>query len=111
MIPEPDVMHLKMNQLDRWQKMRRYSTEFWNRWRDEYIATLQPRGKWRASEENIKLGQLVLVKNDNAPSSAWELARVVAVHPDRAGLVRNVTLRRGKHEYQRSVQKICPLPN
>ncbi|XP_038116638.1 uncharacterized protein LOC119768917 [Culex quinquefasciatus] len=111
MIPEPDVMHLKMNQLDRWQKMQRYSTEFWNRWRDEYIATLQPRGKWRASEENIKPGQLVLVKNDNAPPSAWELARVVAVHPDRAGLVRNVTLRRGKHEYQRSVQKICPLPN
>lgn len=111
LLPEPDVTHLKMNQLDRWQKVQRYTEEFWQRWRDEYIATLQPRGKWKTKQENLKPGNLVLVKNDNSPPSAWELARIVAVHPDQQGLVRNVTLRRGKSEYQRSVQKLCPLPD
>lgn len=111
LLPEPDVTHLKVNQLDSWQKVQRLTVEFWNRWRDEYIATLQPRGKWRNRRDNIKPDQLVLVKNDNTPPSAWELARVVAVHPDKHGLVRTVTLRRGKSEYQRPVQKLCPLPD
>ncbi|XP_062703957.1 uncharacterized protein LOC134286361 [Aedes albopictus] len=111
LLPEPDVTHLKMNQLDRWQRVQRYTEEFWRRWRDEYIATLQPRGKWKTKQENLKPGHLVLVKNDNSPPSAWEMARIVAVHPDQQGLVRNVTLRRGKSEYQRSVQKLCPLPD
>ncbi|XP_062533921.1 uncharacterized protein LOC134202933 [Armigeres subalbatus] len=109
-LPEPDVTHLRMNMLDRWQRVQRYTQDFWQRWRDEYIATLQPRGKWKTKEQNLNPGQLVLVKNDNCPPSAWELARIVAVHPDQQGLVRNVTLRRGKSEYQRSVQKLCPLP-
>lgn len=111
MLPNLDVSHLKLNQLDRWQCVQRYTAEFWRRWRDEYLATLQPRGKWRSTHDNIKPDQLVLVKNDNLPPLAWELARVIAVHPDQQGHVRNVTLRRGKTEYQRSVQKICPLPD
>ncbi|XP_065094995.1 uncharacterized protein LOC135716231 [Ochlerotatus camptorhynchus] len=111
LLPEPDDTHLKVNQLDHWQKVQRYTVEFWNRWRDEYIATLQPRGKWKNTRDNIKLDQLVLVKNDNTPPSAWELTRVSAVHPDKHGLVRTVTLRRGKSQYQRPVQKLCPLPD
>ncbi|XP_058446192.1 uncharacterized protein LOC131427220 [Malaya genurostris] len=111
MLPEPEVTHLKVNYLDRWKMVQRYTEEFWRRWRDEYMATLQPRGKWKMKQDNLKLGSLVLVKNDNSPPSTWDLARIVAVHPDQQGLVRNVTLRRGKSEYQRSVQKLCPLPD
>ncbi|XP_053686658.1 uncharacterized protein LOC128736205 [Sabethes cyaneus] len=111
LLPEPDVSRVQMNRLDHWEKVQRYTIEFWNRWRNEYLATLQSRGKWRTRQENIKPGQLVLVKSDNVPPSAWELARVSAVHPDQQGLVRIVTLRRGKTEYQRPVQKLCPLPD
>lgn len=52
----------------------------------------------------------MLVKNDNAPPTQWELARIVKLHPDASGVVRTVKLRRGQAEYLRPVQKICVLP-
>ncbi|XP_065088590.1 uncharacterized protein LOC135710068 [Ochlerotatus camptorhynchus] len=109
LIPEPDVQHIPSNRLDKWQLVQKYSDEVWKRWRDEYVATLQPRTKWRVTETNVKEDQLVLVKNENAPPAQWELARIVKLHPDAAGIVRTVTLRRGQAEYQRPVQKVCIL--
>ncbi|XP_038106574.1 uncharacterized protein LOC119766211 [Culex quinquefasciatus] len=110
LIPEPGVQHLPMNRLDKWQLVHRHTTDIWSRWRDEYLAHLQPRTKWRTTETNVKEDQLVLVKNDNAPPTQWELARIVKLHPDASGVVRTVTLRRGQAEYLRTVQKICVLP-
>nr|XP_029710293.1 uncharacterized protein LOC109623019 [Aedes albopictus] len=86
------------------------SVQIWSRWKDEYLASLQPRTKWRSVHPNISVGQLVLVKNDNAPPTQWELARVQEVHPDVSGVVRTVTLRRGTTVYQRPIHKLCVLP-
>lgn len=110
LIPEPDVSRIPTNRLDMWQRMHKQTIEVWRRWRDEYLSSLQPRAKWRASEQNVKENQLVLVKNDNTPPAQWELARISEVHPDSTAIVRTVTLRRGQAEYLRPVQKICPLP-
>ncbi|XP_062712285.1 uncharacterized protein LOC115269273 [Aedes albopictus] len=109
LIPEPGVRHIPVNRLDRWQALQKHTEEIWRRWREEYVATLQPRTKWRTTEENVKENQLVLVKNENVPPAQWELARIVKLHPDPSGIVRTVTLRRGQIEYQRPVQKVCVL--
>ncbi|XP_058446157.1 uncharacterized protein LOC131427192 [Malaya genurostris] len=110
LIPEPNTSHVPENRLDRYQRLRRYTADIWERWRSEYLATLQPRNKWRTIQENIKIGDLVLVKTDNTPPAFWELARVVAVHPDANGIVRNVTLWRAQTQYQRPIQKLVVLP-
>ncbi|XP_062704253.1 uncharacterized protein LOC109622039 [Aedes albopictus] len=110
LIPEPDVRHIPRNRLDQWQDMQHRSVQIWSRWKDEYLASLQPRTKWRSVHPNISVGQLVLVKNDNAPPTQWELARVQEVHPDVSGVVRTVTLRRGTTVYQRPIHKLCVLP-
>lgn len=110
LLPESDISHIKEGRLDRWQRVQRHVDEIWARWRDEYVATLQPRNKWQAVQQNLDPGQLVLIKNENTPPAAWELARIVATHPDPYGVVRNVTVRRGEKEYQRPVHKLVPLP-
>lgn len=110
LLPQPDVSHVPENRLDRWQRIQKYTTSIWDRWRDEYVATLQPRNKWHAVQQNLRSGQLVLIKNENSPPATWDLARVVDTHPDRFGIVRTVTLRRGQLEYQRPVQKLVLLP-
>ncbi|XP_038107028.1 uncharacterized protein LOC119766511 [Culex quinquefasciatus] len=110
LLPEPDVSHIKEGRLDKWQRIQRHVDEIWARWRDEYVATLQPRNKWQTVQQNLDPGQLVLIKNENTPPAAWELARIVAAHPDPYGVVRNVTVRRGEKEYQRPVHKLVPLP-
>lgn len=110
LIPEPDLQHIPRNRLDQWQSIQQRSVQIWSRWKDEYLASLQPRTKWRSFQSNLSVGQLVLVKNDNAPPTQWELARVDAVHPDASGVVRTVTLRRGSTIYQRPIHKLCVLP-
>ncbi|XP_039435277.1 uncharacterized protein LOC120417340 [Culex pipiens pallens] len=110
LLPEPDISHIKEGRLDMWQRIQRHVDEIWARWRDEYVATLQPRNKWQTVQQNLDPGQLVLIKNENTPPASWELARIVAAHPDPYGVVRNVTVRRGEKEYQRPVHKLVPLP-
>ncbi|XP_058455597.1 uncharacterized protein LOC131432958 [Malaya genurostris] len=110
LIPEPSVLNITENRLDRYQRLCRYVEEFWDRWKGEFLATLQPRSKWRGVQANLKIGDLVIVKNDNTPPAYWELARVIAVHPDRNGIVRNVTLSKGQTEYQRPIHKLVVLP-
>lgn len=109
LIPEPGIKHLPVNRLDMYQRLQRYTDEIWRRWQDEYLATLQSRHKWSGTQPNLKVGQLVTIKNENLPPSQWEMARISEVHPDKEGRVRTVTLRRGQTELQRSVNKICPL--
>ncbi|XP_065075161.1 uncharacterized protein LOC135698941 [Ochlerotatus camptorhynchus] len=38
LIPEPDVRHIPMNRLDKWQLLHKHTAEIWRRWRD--------RNKW-----------------------------------------------------------------
>lgn len=52
---------------------------FWSRWSNEYLTTLQRRGRWRANSASIRVGTLVLLKEDNIPSQHWRLGRIVEV--------------------------------
>ncbi|XP_055543704.1 uncharacterized protein LOC129729231 [Wyeomyia smithii] len=110
LIPEPDLRYISSNRLDKWKLLQKQTVEIWRRWRDEYLSNLQLRTKWQITKANVQENQLVLVKNDNAPPTQWELARVKKVHPDSVGIVRTVTLQRGQAEYQRPIQRICLLP-
>lgn len=110
-VPEPNLQHLPINRLDRWQLISKMYSHFWDRWHLEYLHTLQQRSKWHRPVENIELNTLVLVKNENHPPNKWPLARVVKVHPGPDGVVRTVTLRNANGLFQRPVIKLCPLPN
>lgn len=45
LIPEPSLLSLKENTLDRFQKIQRGVQEFWKRFNIEYLHTLHPRKK------------------------------------------------------------------
>lgn len=111
LLPEPSVPSVPINRLDSWKVLQKQVEDIWQRWRNEYVSSLQPRAKWQETRDNLEVNRLVLVKNENTPPAQWELARVVSVHPDRYGVVRTVTLRRGSSEYQRPIQKLVPLPS
>ncbi|XP_053685681.1 uncharacterized protein LOC128735210 [Sabethes cyaneus] len=111
LVPEPEVRSIPTNRLDQWQRVQQATEVVWNRWKDEYLNTLQPRGKWRTVQPNVLIDQLVLVKNENAPPTQWELARVIEVHADAEGVVRTVTLKRGQTLYKRPIHKLCILPS
>lgn len=93
-----------------WDQRRGLLKHFWIRWKNEYLTTLQQRKKWRREKENVKVGQLVLLKDEDQPPSFWKLARIKELLPGKDGLVRNVIVETEKSIFKRPIQKICVLP-
>lgn len=97
--------------VDRYKLMHALGQSFWKRWTEEYLHTLQQRTKWRRSQPNLEVGDLVLVVEDTPPT-LWSTARVVKVHPGQDGLVRTADLifAGKKRKVTRPIQKLVLLP-
>ncbi|XP_060596015.1 uncharacterized protein LOC132750093 [Ruditapes philippinarum] len=77
----------------RWRRIQYLANEFWNRWRTEYLNNLQVRSKWISAKRNIKVNDVVLVKDENMPRNKWRMAVVETANPDSDGMVRKVSVK------------------
>ena len=82
----------------RWRVVQQLANEFWQRWRKEYLHTLQVRQKWVEKVPGVSVGDVVLVKED-CPRNSWPLARVVECIESHDGEVRSVRLLIGKRHH------------
>ena len=71
-----------------WKQAQYISDLFWRRWMREYLPMLQERQKGQQPKENMKVGDVVLLADENYPRRQWPLARIVEVIPSKDGLVR-----------------------
>lgn len=111
MYPENDVCNIPRNRLKFWQLGLQIKQSFWKMWYKHYINVLQNRPKWLNILPNIKIGSLVILKEDNVPTMYWPMARVVNVFPGHDGHVRAVEVRTSNGKtHTRSILKICILP-
>ena len=95
---------------ERWKLIQKMKKDFWNSWSTEYLSRLQQRSKWKNIQNNIKVGELVLIKEPIDPSK-WPLARILEVHPGKDDAVRVVTmLKAGGTTIKRSIHNIIPIP-
>ena len=78
--------------------VQQLANEFWQRWRKEYLHTLQVRQKWVEKVPGVSVGDVVLVKED-CPRNSWPLARVVECVESHDGEVRSVRLLIGKRHH------------
>lgn len=93
------------------RKVQYWHQHLWRVWQTDYINHLQCRGRWATEGENLKINDVVLIKEDNLAPAHWSMAQVDQVHPGNDGHVRNVTLRLASGATtQRAVQKLCKLP-
>jgi hypothetical protein len=109
--PEPNLEHVKLNRLSRWQLLQRMHQSFWDRWHREYLHTLQQRSKWHKPQTDLSRGTLVLIKNDQVPPLQWNLGRVEDIHPGADGVIRVATVKTNGGSFRRPVVKLCPLPS
>ena len=105
-IPEPSLISLQEYRLARWQLVQRVSEHFWKRWMVEYLLELQKRFKWEKTKNNIKTGDLVLIRDDKLPKATWNLGRVLTCHPGKDGLVRVVTIKTVSGIYKRPITQL-----
>ena len=88
-----------------------HTQEFWRRFQLEYIPLLQKRARWLHAEQNFAVGDLVLMKDKDAPRYQWKKARIVKTLPNTTdGLVRRVRLRLAdRSELERDIRYLCQL--
>ncbi|XP_048483697.1 uncharacterized protein LOC125488552 isoform X1 [Plutella xylostella] len=111
MYPEKNVSDIPQNRLKFWQLCTSLKQKFRNTWHKYYLNILQNRPKWRQEQHNVKLGSLVILKEDNIPNMCWPMARIVKLFPGHDGKVRAVEVRTPNHKtHHRSIHKICILP-
>ncbi|GBO27480.1 hypothetical protein AVEN_259524-1 [Araneus ventricosus] len=70
-IPEPLMIELNDNRLNRWQLLTKKVQAIWKHWSKNYLNNLQQRHKWMFKKDNVKIGDMVLIKEDNVPVSNW----------------------------------------
>nr|XP_039258111.1 uncharacterized protein LOC120334671 [Styela clava] len=79
----------------RWRRVQHLANEFWIRFRKEYLQSLQVRQKWNKVQRDLKIGDIVIVVDENTPRNQWKMARIVDVYPDADGHVRRVRVHIG----------------
>lgn len=93
----------------RWRQIQYIAELFWKRWLLEYLPLLQERQKWLRQRRNFIAGDVVLMADNAAPRSSWQLGRIVEAKPDAKGHVRVVKLRTKTSVLERPVSKVCLL--
>ena len=77
----------------RWRAVQYLANVFWDRWRKEYLQSLQRRSKWTEEKRNFRLGDVVLVKDEDASRNKWPMGIITDVLPGGDGLVRSVNVK------------------
>lgn len=103
---EGDFRETPINRLSRWNHLQKMTQHFWERWHTEYLNGMINRSKWPFQKRNFKIGDLVVIREDNLPPTKWKLARIQEVLPGPDNLVRSVVVRTNVGVFKRPITKL-----
>ncbi|GBM25040.1 hypothetical protein AVEN_96632-1 [Araneus ventricosus] len=109
-IAEPNLTNVENNRLNLWQKTSKMIQIIWKKWQNNYLSTLQQRNKWMIKKQNLKVGDMVSLKEENLPCCKWILGRIVDVFYGKENVVRVINVKTNSGIYKRSISKIALLP-
>ena len=95
---------------NRWRKLRVLQQEFCKRWKAEYLFELQRRHKWKKPFENVKVGDMVVIRNEFISPTEWRLGRIVKVFEGKDGNVRVAEINTQTGVITRAIHKLVVLP-
>jgi hypothetical protein len=72
----------------RFEEVQRAQQEFWKRWIEEVFPQRLKQSKWRLERRDLKIGDIVLRKDETAAGQTYKYAKVVKVHVGTDGKVR-----------------------
>jgi hypothetical protein len=68
--------------------VQRTQQEFWKRWIEEVFPEMLKQHKWTLDKKDLKVGDIVLRKDETAAGQTYKYARVTKVHVSTDGRVR-----------------------
>lgn len=110
-LPELDLSATAKNQLKRYQLLQKLRQDVWKRWHAEYFNLLQQRNKWKTNiGPTVQVGDLVIIKSDNALPSQWPTGRVLELFKGKDDIVRVANVKTLNGVFKRPISKLCVLP-
>lgn len=88
---------------------RQIVQSFWAAWKKDYLHELQTRNKWQKPEANLKVDDLVILRDD-APVLQWPMGRVTSTSTGKDGAVRAVEVLAKGRLLTRSIRTLIKLP-
>ena len=77
-----------------WWKRRLMLNGFWKRWNHDYLLQLSPLRKWKRSDEDLlNIGDVVVIREHDAPRNTWKIARILELYKNQRGYVTSVKLK------------------
>ncbi|XP_052747141.1 uncharacterized protein LOC128199875 [Bicyclus anynana] len=110
-VPDSDLSQINIKRLNRWQMLQAFHQNFWCRWKNEYLNSLTQRAKWTKDSKPLKIGSMVIIKDENRTPLHWSLGRVTNLISGADGIARIAILKTATNNHvQRPLVKLCPLP-
>nr|XP_054596974.1 uncharacterized protein LOC129163443 [Nothobranchius furzeri] len=81
-----------------WKRVQLLADNFWNRWRKEYLSSLQSRQKWHHKRTDIKEGDVVLLKEKQTRRNEWPMGVIVKTVPSEDGITRKAEVKVANQE-------------
>lgn len=85
---ESDLLNRK-----RWRHSQILSDHFWKHLIHNFLPTLQTHPKWNQERENITVGTVVLIADEQQPRAVWRVGTVTTVFPGSDGRVRTASIK------------------
>ena len=101
---EPEISSLR-----RWNHNLIMCAEIWKQWSTEYLQTLQKRTKWDRASRNLKVGDVVMVKDEVLFKHSWPTGLITKTIAGKDGRVRIAEVKIGTKIYTRPIHKMVPL--
>lgn len=81
--------------------------QYWRRWMREYVPNLIDRKKWNQATPSLRVGNRVLIMDENTRRGQWLTGTVSKLFPGDDGRVRRVSVKTATSELTRPVVKLC----
>ena len=107
--PEPNLEDSPCDFINRYRKMLAISQHFCRRWKNEYLSDLHKRYKWKHPERDVAIDDLVVIKQETLPPTAWCLGRIVHIYPGTDGHIRVADVRTARGIIKRPIAKLVVL--
>ena len=111
-IPQPcfPTVDARGHPVKRFRALHQLLFQFVKRWSSEYVASFQPRGKWRQERANFSVDDVVLITDDGIPPLQWSIGRVMQLKLVQNGLAQAALVRTSRCDIIRPVSKLRRLP-
>lgn len=110
MVPEVDDTPNKISLSLRWELVKKMVNHFWRKWHQEYLTSLQSRIKWKDAKANLAVDDVVLIRDENQPSTRWPMGRITRLSPGTDHKVRVVEVKTSNGTTLKSISKLVKLP-